>query len=77
MDCRLFPLDIIFLDNNCYWALFKYEKCSGSIEKDLNFLLKYKNEVISQLGDEIHDYATFPVPGMDRIGYKILSQISY
>ena len=68
MDCRLFPLDIEVKDFNYYWALFKYDKCRTT-GVDLKSLLKYKEKALIILDEELHEYATYPVPGMKKIGY--------
>jgi len=73
MDCRLFPLDIEFIQDTYYWALFKYG-CNIS-QNDLDHLLNYKDVALKILGNELHDYATSPVPGMSRIGYQLLMKV--
>lgn len=73
MDCRLFPLDIEFFNETYYWALFKYG-CDIS-QTDLDHLLNYKDIALKILGDELHDYATYPVPGMSKIGYELLMEV--
>jgi len=71
MDCRLFPLDIRMREGNYCWALFKYKRCR--IKKhDIISLLEFRDKALLILGDELRDYATYPVPGMEKIGYKIL-----
>ena len=74
MDCRLFPLDIELIEKKYFWALFNCKSCDLS-PNDLQSLLSYKNEALEILGDELHDYATIPVPGMNKIGYKIFKEI--
>ncbi|MFH1769219.1 MAG: YkgJ family cysteine cluster protein [Parcubacteria group bacterium] len=76
VDCRLFPLDIRLIDNRYYWALFRYPKCHGSISDDLKYLLDFRTQALFYLADELMDYATFPVPGMEKIGYTILEELS-
>lgn len=74
MDCRLFPLDIEFLNGRYYWALFRYNYCNLS-QDDLNHLLEYKDFALQILGNELHDYATNPVPGMNKVGYQLLMEV--
>ena len=74
MDCRLFPLDIEIVNNEYYWALFKYKKC-GIEDKDLKTLLDYRKVALQILDNSLHDYATYPVPGMRKIGYDILMKL--
>lgn len=74
MDCRLFPLDIEKRDTGYYWALYKYNRCKLK-KKDKLSLLEYRDEALRVLGSELCDYATYPVPGMQRIGYEILMQV--
>jgi Fe-S-cluster containining protein len=75
IDCRLFPLDIRFVQGRYLWALFKYSRCGSGIEQDLSQLMQYRTEALEILRMDIHDYSTFPVPGMERIGYKLLDEI--
>lgn len=75
VDCRLFPLDIRWIDNRYYWALFRYPKCHRSISDDLKYLLDFRTQALFYLADELMDYATFPVPGMEKIGYTILEEL--
>lgn len=75
VDCRLFPLDIRKIDNKYYWALFRYPKCHRKITEDLKNLLDFRVHALSYLADEIMDYATYPVPGMEKIGYDILEEL--
>lgn len=74
IDCRLFPLDIKMINNNLYWAFFMYDKCVIEIE-ELNQLIEFGKQSLPFFGDELIDYATFPVPGMEKIGYRILEMI--
>lgn len=74
MDCRLFPLDIELINDKYYWALFKYDRCKIT-KKDMYSLLKYREEALQILGDELKNYATYPVPRMRKIGYEILSEL--
>jgi uncharacterized protein len=76
MDCRLFPLDIEYVDGKYHWALFKYTECKVS-KMDLKSLYAYTDEALRLLGDELHEYATLPVPGMSEIGYKLLKEINF
>lgn len=76
VDCRLFPLDIRFVQNRYHWALFKYSRCGNDVEKDLSQLIQYSTDALEILRKDIHDYATFPVPGMERVGYKLLREIN-
>jgi Fe-S-cluster containining protein len=75
IDCRLFPLDIRRINSQYYWALFRYPRCLGSISDDIKDILKFRNDALSYLSEDILDYATFPVPGMEKIGYNILEEI--
>ena len=75
VDCRLFPLDIRWIDNHYYWALFRYPKCHGSISHDLKDLFEFREQALAHLSSELMDYATFPVPGMEKIGYTILDEL--
>jgi len=75
MDCRLFPLDIRFIDNSYYWALFKYKHCNLS-PRDIDILLKYKDVALTMLGNELHDYSTYPIPGMTKIGYQLIMNLT-
>jgi len=74
MDCRLFPLDIEIINGRYYWALFNNKKCNLS-QKDLLSLLEYRPEALKILGDELYEYASMPVPGMNKIGYQIIMEI--
>lgn len=81
IDCRLFPLDCrTFPSNrnkiemNYYWALYKLKRCNLS-KKDLASLLEYKEEITPILEKEMHDFATYPLPEMEKIGFKKLSRI--
>lgn len=80
IDCRLFPLDFTVViergKTNYYCALYKYKECK-LFKDDLSVLLKYKNEAIQIMAGELHEYATYPVPEMERIGYMILQKIKY
>lgn len=82
IDCRLFPLDCrVFPSNanksetNYYWALYKFKRCNLS-KKDISSLLEYKEKVINILEKEIHDFATYPLPEMEKIGFKKLSRFN-
>ncbi len=74
MDCRLFPLDLEVEGKKYFLARYKYKKCNIS-KRDLYSLLEYSDEALQILGDELCNYATYPVPGMQKIGYKKLKQI--
>lgn len=74
MDCRLFPLDIEIENGIYYWTLYKYKQCNMPKE-DLVSLLAYREEALQILDNEMHDYASYPVPGMQKIGYKILMKV--
>lgn len=74
IDCRLFPLDIQYVEGKYYWALFGYNRCSIT-QDDLKCLLEYREEALELFGDEILDFATIPVPGMEEIGYKLLMEV--
>ena len=54
--------------------MFKYDRCKIT-KKDMYSLLEYKDEALQILGDELRNYATYPVPKMRKIGYKILSEL--
>jgi hypothetical protein len=77
VDCRLFPLDIRWINDRYYWALFRYPKCHASIMDDLNRLLDFREQALSYLHDELMDYATLPVPGMEKVGYTIFQELSH
>jgi len=74
MDCRLFPLDIVLKDGRFFWALFNNATCHLTAD-DVKSLLRYKDEALEILGEDLRDYATMPVPGMNEIGYTILMEI--
>lgn len=78
IDCRLFPLDCISSSNKVktdyYWALYKFERCRLS-KKDLSSLLEYKEEALKLICSEIHDFATYPLPEMEKIGFKKLLKV--
>jgi Fe-S-cluster containining protein len=77
IDCRLFPLDCISgskKKTDYYWALYKFERCKLN-KKDLSSLLEYKEKAIRNIGDEIHDFATYPLPEMEKIGFKKLVKV--
>lgn len=74
MDCRLFPLDIEKRKGQYFWALYKFNRCN-IYEEDLAILLEYRKEALQILGDKLADYATYPVPGMRKVGYKILMKL--
>ncbi len=76
MDCRLFPLDIEFANGKYYWALYRYGGCRLR-EGDLGSLLSYSTVALQILGDELHDYATIPVPGMNTVGYEIQAEVVF
>ena len=75
LDCRIFPPDSQNADAQYYWALYKFKKCSGLSKKDLSSLIEYKETVRRILGDEMHDFATYPLPEMERIGFKKLLKL--
>ncbi len=82
VDCRIFPLDCrVFSpdsdndDNQYYWALYNFKQCSGLSKRDLSSLMEYKEIVRNILGDEMHDFATYPLPEMERIGFKKLLRL--
>jgi Fe-S-cluster containining protein len=78
IDCRLFPIDCkVFPSNvnNYYWALYKFKRCNLS-KKDISSLLEYREEATCILGKEIHDFATYPLPEMEKIGFKKLSKFN-
>ncbi len=73
-DCRLFPLDIEINNGDYYWTLFKHKVCNLD---DVYFRLlnEYKIEALENFKDHLFDYATYPVPGMEIVGYKTLNKI--
>ena len=76
VDCRLFPLDIRYINNHFYWALFKYPKCNKNISNDIKKLENFKTEALEIIDDELLDYSTIPVPGMEKVGYTFLEEIN-
>jgi Fe-S-cluster containining protein len=81
IDCRLFPLDLRAFPSdtntvpNYFWALFKFKRCSLN-KKDISSLLKYKEVIKTILEEEIHDFATYPLPEMEKIGFQKLLKLN-
>lgn len=73
-DCILFPLDIEKVGEGYYWIQYKYKYCHLT-EGDKRWLSSYKETAIQIFGEEIDDYATIPVPGMDKVGYEVLEPV--
>lgn len=74
IDCKLFPLDIEKVGDKYYWIQYKYKYCDLT-EGDKQWLFNFKDTVVKIFGEEILDYATIRVPGMDKIGYDELGQV--
>jgi Fe-S-cluster containining protein len=74
IDCRLFPLDIKLIDNKYYWSVFNYNEC-GAKDEDILHHVENAETILNSIISEIKDYATYPVPGMDEIGFIPLKQI--
>ena len=76
IDCRLFPFDVEIVGNEYYWAFFKYKKCSDNVDaEDMRSLHLFKKRALMIFGDELRNYATQPVPGMQKVGYELLERI--
>jgi Fe-S-cluster containining protein len=74
LDCRLFPLDIAYINGGYHWILWEY--CVLA-EDDLQELLKFGQSLLPLLGDSLRDYATAPLPGMARTSFSIIGPISF
>lgn len=81
-DCKLFPIDCRSFkgenDNQeaYYWSQYKFKKCKLT-KKDKSNFNKYKEASTLYLGEEIHDFATYPLPKMEEIGFKKLFKVEY
>jgi Fe-S-cluster containining protein len=74
IDCLLFPLDIVKIKKQYFWILYNYKYCNLE-ETDRPLLLSLREWALPVLADEIHEYATIPVPGMSKLPYEIISEI--
>ena len=74
VDCRLFPLDIQKVDGKYYWIMYNYKHCKLD-DEDQSQLLAYRSKALSLLGNEIKDYATFPIPGMAKLPREIIGEV--
>ena len=74
VDCRLFPLDIEKTEEGYHWIQYNYKYCHLT-GRDKRWLSKYKDIAIRIFGEEIQDYATISVPGMERMGYEVLCPV--
>jgi Fe-S-cluster containining protein len=82
IDCRIFPLDCRDFSTqkdikaDYYWSLYKLKRCRLS-KKDISVLLEFKNEAIKFLQEELQDFATYPLPEMDKVGFKKLMKVEF
>lgn len=76
LDCRTFPSNTNKIELNYYWALYKLKRCNLS-KRDIASLLEYKEEITSILEKEVHDFATYPLPEMEKIGFKKLARLKF
>ncbi len=75
VDCRLFPLDIEKDGDTYYWAIHKHESCRLT-PADKRALLKFGKTAVAALREDMHNYATVPVPGMTAVGYDRVGRVS-
>jgi hypothetical protein len=74
IDCRLYPLDILFKDGSYYWILWQYCEIT---QNDLEALLVYGEAMLPLITEHVHDYATVPLETMDNNPYQIIRQIQF
>lgn len=74
IDCRLYPLDILFKDGSYYWILRQY--CEITHE-DLNALIEYGQALLPSIKDHLHDYATVPLEAMDKAPYLLVAPVKF
>lgn len=74
IDCRLYPLDVLFQDGKYYWILWQYCEITPD---DLEALLKYGNAILPSMGEHLHDFATVPLDTMDNNPYQIVKEIQF
>ena len=81
VDCRLFPLDCRLVTSGrtkkteyYYWVLYKFKRCKLKM-RDMSALLNYRDEALRILCNELRDFATYPLPEMERIGFKRLMKL--
>lgn len=74
IDCRLYPLDILFKDGNYYWILRQY--CDIT-DEDLKALVAYGQALLPLIKDHLHDYATVPLEAMDRAPYLLVAPVMF
>jgi len=72
IDCRLYPLDVLFKDGKYFWILWQY--CEVTPE-DLQALLAYGEAILSSIGEHLHDFATVPLDTMDNNPFEIVKEI--
>jgi Fe-S-cluster containining protein len=74
IDCRLYPLDVLFQDGKYYWILWQY--CEITAE-DLQSLLKYGESILPSIGEHLHDFATIPLETMDNNPFQVVKEIQF
>lgn len=74
IDCRLYPLDILFKDGNYYWILRQYCEIT---EEDLRALVAYGQALLPSIKDHLHDYATVPLEAMDKAPYLVVAPVEF
>jgi Fe-S-cluster containining protein len=74
IDCRLYPLDILFKEGRYYWILWQYCEITN---EDLEALVAYGQALIPSIKDHLHDYATVPLEAMDQAPFLIITPVQF
>jgi len=74
VDCRLFPLDVKKFDSHYYWVCYEYTPCNLS-RSDMEALMAERQKALACFAEELENYATFPLLGMEELKYEILGPI--
>lgn len=74
IDCRLFPLDIVKRNEKLYWAIYNYQLCEAK-EEIYSKKLDSTEIILPEIEGQLVDYATYPLPAMVKIGYKLLKEV--
>ncbi len=83
IDCRLWPLDIRKFATNVksdpadyHIVLYKFPECNLP-EKELSLLIKYAEQAVKKIGEELLDFATYSPKTMETFGFERIKLLRF